>query len=200
MKLYYTPGACSLAVHITLREVGIPFQLEKVDLEAKRTEHGRDYREVNPKGSVPALQLESGEVLTEAAVCLQYVADLAPDRHLAPAFGTMARYRLMEWLNFIAAELHKTFAPLFHDSRPERREEAVAMLKPRLEYVARQLGSTDFLLGPEFTVADAYLYAVLNWTRFLKVDIKPWPALGDFLARVARRSSVQTAKKAEHLG
>ena len=200
MKLYYTPGACSLAVHITLREVGIPFQLEKVDLETKRTQHGHDYREINPKGSVPALQLDSGDVLTEAAVCLQYVADLAPDKRLAPAFGTMGRYRLMEWLNYIAAELHKTFSPLFHEKRPERREEIVAMLKPRLEYVARQLGSADFLLGPDFTVADAYLYAVLNWTHFLKVDIKPWPALGDFLARVARRGSAQTAKKAEHLG
>jgi glutathione S-transferase len=200
MKLYYTPGACSLAVHITLREVGIPFELEKVDLDTKRTGHGRDYFEVNAKGSVPALELDSGEVLTEAGVCLQYVADLAPDKALAPAFGTMARYRLMEWLNFIAAELHKTFSPLFHDTRPERREEVIAMLKPRLEHVARQLGATDFLLGPEFTVADAYLYAVLNWTHFLNVDIKAWPALGDFLARITRRPCVQAAKKAEHLG
>lgn len=200
MKLYYTPGACSLAVHIALREVGIPFDLEKVDLDTKRTGHGRDYLEVNPKGSVPALELDNGEVLTEAGVCLQYVADLAPDKALAPAFGTMARYRLMEWLNFIAAELHKPFSPLFHDTRSDRREEVVAMLKPRFDYVARRLGSTDFLMGTAFTVADAYLYTVLNWTRFLKVDIKAWPALGDFLARIARRPSVQAAKKAEHLG
>jgi len=198
MKLYYTPGACSLAVHIALREVGAPFELEKVDLESKRTEHGRDYREINPKGSVPALELDNGEVLTEAAVCLQYVADLAPDKALAPAFGTMARYRLMEWLNFIAAELHKSFSPLFHDASGERRDEVVATLKPRFDYVARQLGATDFLLGKTFTVADAYLYAVLNWTHFLKVDISAWPALGAFLSRVARRPSALAAKKAEH--
>jgi glutathione S-transferase len=200
MKLYYTPGACSFAVHTVLREAGVPFQLEKVDLESKRTQHGRDYREVNPKGSVPALELDDGEVLTEAAVCLQYVADLAPAAQLAPAFGTLARYRLMEWLNFIAAELHKPFSPLFHDARSDRREEVVAMLKPRFDYVARRLGSTDFLMGAAFTVADAYLYTVLNWTRFLKVDITAWPALGDFLARISHRPSVQAAKKAEHLG
>jgi glutathione S-transferase len=200
MKLYYTPGACSLAVHITLYEVGIPFELEKVNLDTKRTGNGRDYREVNPKGSVPALELDNGEVLTEAAVCLQYVADLAPDKDLAPAFGTMPRYRLMEWLNFIAAELHKSFSPLFHVTRDDRRDEVVAMLKPRFDYVARPLGSTDFLMGAQFTVADAYLYTVLNWTRFLKVDIKAWPALGDFMARVGRRPSAQDAKKAEHLG
>jgi glutathione S-transferase len=200
MKLYYTPGACSLAVHIALCEVGVPFEFERVDLDTKRTGHGRNYLEVNPKGSVPALELDNGEVLTEAGVCLQYVADLAPDKALAPAFGTMARYRLMEWLNFIAAELHKQFSPLFHDTRGDRREEVIAMLKPRFDHVARRLGSADFLMGAEFTVADAYLYTVLNWTHFLKVDIKAWPALGDFMARVSRRPSVQAAKKAEHLG
>lgn len=200
MKLYYTPGACSLAVHITLRETGVPFQLEKVDLQSKQTERGGNYLKINPKGSVPALQLDSGDVLTETAACLQYIADSAPDKRLAPAFGTMARYRLMEWLNYIAAELHKTFGPLFHGATPERRQEVVAALSPRFDFVARQLGTNDFLLGPDFTVADAYLYAVLNWTHFLKVDISPWPALGDFLARVARRASVQEARKAERLG
>ncbi len=199
MRLYYAPGACSLAVHVALRETGAPFQLEKVDLQNKRTEHGRDYREVNPKGSVPALQLDSGDVLTEAAVCLQYVADLAPQKRLAPGAGTMARYRLMEWLNYISSELHKTFGRLFHEDRQDRREEALAMLRPRFAYVARNLASTDFLMGPDFTVADAYLYAVLNWTHFLKIDLGPWPALGDFVARVSRRPSVQDAKKAEGL-
>ncbi|HWI14311.1 MAG TPA: glutathione transferase GstA [Burkholderiales bacterium] len=200
MKLYYSPGACSLAVHITLREVGMPFQLEKVDLKTKRTEHGVDYLEVNPKGSIPALRLDSGDVLTEAAACLQYVADTAPDKRLAPLAGTMARYRLIEWLNYISSELHKTFAPLFHDASPERREEVVATLRPRFDYVAQHLASGDYLMGPDFTIADAYLYAVLNWTHFLKVDISSWPQLGDFLARVARRGTVQEAKKAEHLG
>ncbi|MGE5526497.1 MAG: glutathione transferase GstA [Rhodospirillaceae bacterium] len=200
MRLYYSPGACSLAVHIALREVSMPFQLEKVDLKTKRTEHDRDYFEVNPKGSVPALQLDSGDVLTEAAVCLQYVADSAPERRLAPAAGTMARYRLIEWLNYISSELHKTFGRLFHEERQDRREEVIALLKPRLAYVARQLRSTDYLMGPDFTIADAYLFAVLNWTHFLKVDIKPWPALGDFLARMARRPTVQDAKKAEGIG
>ncbi len=197
MKLYYAPGACSLAVHAVLREAGIAFQLEKVDLQSKQTEHGRNYLEVNPKGSVPALQLDSGDVLTEAVVCLQYVADMAPGKRLAPASGTMARYRLMEWLNYIAVELHKTFGPLFHGASPERREEVVKMLSTRFDYVAGQLTGSDYLTGPDFTVADAYLYAVLNWTHFLKVDITPWPALGDFLARLSRRASVQDAKKAE---
>lgn len=200
MKLYYAPGACSLAVHITLREVGMPFQLEKVDLQAKRTQHGDDYLEVNPKGSVPALRLDSGDVLTEAAACLQYVADTAPDKRLAPLAGTMARYRLIEWLNYISSELHKTFAPLFHDASRERREEVVAMLRTRFDYVAPRLASSEYLTGPDFTIADAYLYVVLNWTHFLKVDIGPWPELGAFLSRIARRGTVHEAKKAEHLG
>jgi glutathione S-transferase len=199
MKLYYAPGACSLAVHIALREAGTPFELEKVDLRARRTESGRDYLEINPKGPVPALELDDGEILTEAAVCLQYVADLAPAARLAPLAGTMARYRLMEWLNYVSSELHKTFSPLFRGATAERREEVVRLLSPRFDFVSRRLGERDFLLGTGFTVADAYLYVVLGWTRFLHVDIAPWPALGDFLARAGRRGPVQDARKAEGL-
>ncbi len=196
MKLYYTPGACSLAVHITLRETGVPFELEKVDLKRKQTENGRNYAEINPKGSVPALELDNGEVLTEAGVCLQYVADLAPQRKLAPLAGTLPRYRLMEWLNYISSELHKTLGRLFANPPADQREEIVALASRRFDYVASRLSGSGFLTGPDFTVADAYLYAVLNWTHLLKVDITPWPALGDFVARVGRRGTVQEARKA----
>lgn len=200
MKLYYAPAACSLAVHITLREVGVPFELEKVDLKTKKTARGRDYREINPKGAVPALELDDGEVLTEAAVCLQYVADMAPGRRLAPLAGTLPRYRLMEWLNYISSEVHKSFAPLFHEPAPQRRQEQIDILSERFTYLAPRLEARDYLMGADFTVADAYLYAVLNWTHFLKVDIAPWPALGDFVVRIARRGTAQDARKAEHLG
>jgi glutathione S-transferase len=200
MKLYYSPGACSFAVHVALREAGVPFELEKVDLGTKRTERGRDYLEVNPKGYVPALELDGGEILTEAAACLQYVADLAPARDLAPTAGTLARYRLVEWLNFVATELHKTFGPLFHQPSPGRRKAQLELLARRFDYVARSLAAQDYLLGAQFTVADAYLYTVLNWTHFLEIDLGAWPPLRDFLARIARRGSVQEAKQAEHLG
>lgn len=199
MKLYYTPGACSLAVHIALREASVPFELEKVDLARKRTERGRSYLEVNPKGSVPALELEGGDILTEAAACLQYVGDLAPGSKLAPAAGTLARYRLIEWLNYISSELHKVLGALFRAPPPERREEIVTMLGARFDYLAPRLEASEYLTGPDFTVADAYLYAVLGWTHLLKVDITRWPALGAYLARVARRGSVQAARKAEGL-
>jgi len=199
MRLYYAPAACSLSVHIALREAGVPFELEKVDLHTKRTARGRDYREINPKGAVPALELDSADVLTETAACLQYVADMAPGTHLAPLAGTLPRYRLMEWLNFISSELHKSFGPLFHEPTAERRKEQIDLLSARFAYLAPRLAGSDYLMGAHFTVADAYLYAVLNWTHFLEVDIAPWPALGDFVARVARRGTVQEARRAEHL-
>src|SRR6266550_305369 len=148
MKLYYTPGACSMAVHIALREAGLPFELEKVDLAGKRTEKGEDFLKINPKGYVPALRLEDGSVLTEAGVCVQYVGDLAPQTDLTPIAGTMGRYRLMEWINFISTEIHKTFGPLFDPSvSDEGRKRQIALLTKRFGYLAEQLSGRECLTG-----------------------------------------------------
>ena len=200
MKLYYTPGACSLSVHIVLREAGVPFELEKVDLRTKRTQKGEDYTTINPKGSVPALRLEDGSILTEAAVCLQYVADLAPQTDLAPIAGTFERYRLMEWINFTSSEIHKTFGPLFDPSASdELRQRQIGLLGKRFDYVNKHLGEHPFLVGGRFTVADAYLYTVLNWTHVHKIAIDRWPALQEYMKRVGERPKVREAMKAEGL-
>jgi glutathione S-transferase len=200
LKLYYAPGACSLSVHIVTREAGVPCELEKVDLAAKRTERGEDYTKINPKGYVPALRLEDGSVLTEAGVCLQYVADLAPQTDLVPIAGTFARYRLMEWLNFISTEIHKTFGPMFDPSiSNELRQRQIGLLGKRFGYLSEHLGSREHLMGEKFTAADAYLFTVLNWTHFLKIDISRWPTLQAFLKRVGARPAVQAAMKAEGL-
>jgi glutathione S-transferase len=200
MKLYYTPGACSMAVHIGLREAGVPFELEKVDLAAKRTDRGEDYLKVSPKGYVPALRLEDGSLLTEAGVCVQYIADLAPQTELAPLPGTMARYRLMQWINFVSTEIHKTFGPLFDHSAPQQmRQRQIDLLGKRFAYLAEHLANARHLMGDKFTAADAYLFTVLNWTHFLKVDTSKWPALQDSLRRVADRPNVHETMKAEGL-
>lgn len=200
MKLYYAPGACSLAPHIALCETGAPHTLVKVDLQAGKTEDGRDYRQINPKGYVPALELDDGERLTEVGVLLQYVADRKPAAGLAPQNGTMERYRLQEWLNFIATEIHKGYGVLWNpQSSDAEKERARARLATRFDWIVGTLAGKDFLTGGSFTIADAYLFTVLNWSQWTGVDLARWPALTQFVARVAARPKVQEALKAEGL-
>jgi len=200
MKLFYAPGACSLSPHIVLLEAGVPFTKERVDLRSKKTEHGSDYLAVNPKGAVPALQLDNGVVLTEGAVITQYIADQKPESALAPRAGTIERYRLMEILNYIASEVHKGFSPLFNPkASSEWKEAAIAALLPKLDWLSGFLGSKPYLLGDAFSVADAYLFTVLNWSARVGIDLKKWPILSAYHARVAQRPKVQEAMKAEGL-
>lgn len=198
MKLYFAPGACSLSPHIVLREAGLPFQLEKVDLRSKQTASGTDYRTVNPKGSVPALALDDGQVLTEGPTVVQYLADLVPEKQLAPAAGSMERYRLMEWLNFISTELHKGFSPLFNPAMPqEAKQLTMERLLSRLDYLETRLGGDGFLLGAQFTVADAYLFVILRWGRAFEIDLARWPGIEAYFKRVEQRPAVQAALAAE---
>jgi glutathione S-transferase len=200
MKLYFTPGACSLAPHIGLREAGYQFDLEQVDLATKMTKSGADYTKVNAKGYVPALQLDNGEVLTEAPVILQYIADQKPDSGLVPKAGTMERYREQEWLNFVTSELHKGFGALFNPKIPEDyRPMAIERIGTRLDFLAKQLDGKPYLMGDKFTAADAYLFTVLSWSPHLKISLDKWPTLGAYLGRVAARPQVQAALKAEGL-
>lgn len=200
MKLYYTPGACSLSPHIALREAGLTFDLVKVDLQAKKTESGENFRAVNPSGYVPTLVLDDGAVLTEGPAIVQYIADRVPSAHLAPANGTMERYRLQQWLNFIGTELHKSFSPLFNPAANEGWKSAARQnLVVRMEHVAQQLKKTPYLLGEHLSVADIYLFVVLSWAGYVNVDLSPWPVLQQFSARVAARPAVQAALKAEGL-
>ncbi|MDD5181044.1 MAG: glutathione transferase GstA [Gallionellaceae bacterium] len=200
MKLYYSPGACSLSPHIVLVESGLAFELEKVDLSAKKTGHGTDYWKVNPKGYVPALELDNGQVLTEGPAIVQYLADLVPQKKLAPAAGTLERYRLQEWLNFISTELHKGFSPLFNPKAPDDwKAVARELLGKRIGIVAKQLEGRSYLMGEVFTVADAYLFTVLSWARHVKLDLSPWPALPGYLDRVASRPAVHAALVEEGL-
>jgi glutathione S-transferase len=200
MKLYFSPGACSLSPHIVLREAGLDFELEKVDLRSKQTASGADYNSINPKGYVPALQLDNGQVLTEGPAIVQYVADLVPGKLLAPAAGSMARYRLIEWLNFISTELHKGFGPLFKPNVPQETQHAAREnLAKRFAYVAQQLPESGYLTGEHFTVADAYLFTVLSWTAHVKLDLSPWPELRAYIDRVAQRPAVHAALLAEGL-
>ena len=199
MKLYYAPAACSLAAHIALCELDLPHELVRVDLGAHKLPDGSDYRAVNPKGYVPTLELDDGTRLTEASVVLQYIADRKPGT-LAPAFGSMERYRVMEWLNFISSELHKGFGPLWQpDLAEEHRVAVIKRLGTRFEYVAPFLEQQRYLTGDTFTIADAYLFVVLNWSDHLKVDLARWPSLRQFIDRVAARPKVQQALREEHL-
>lgn len=201
MKLFYAPGACSLSPHIVLRELGLPFTLESVDLKTKKTEAGADYAAINPKGYVPALELDGGEVLTEGAAIVQYLADKHAPGTLAPPAGTVERARLNGHLNFISAELHKAFGPLFNPAlAPEAREAAVANVGRKLDVAEAALSDgRSFLTGETFTVADAYLFVVLSWAPKLRVAMDRWPRLEAFGARVAARASVQAAMEAEGL-
>lgn len=200
MKLYYAPGACSLAVHIVLREAGYDFELDRVDLAAKTTAGGEDYTQVNGKGYVPALRLDDGQVLTEAAVIVQYLADHKPASGLAPPAGGMARYRLMEWLNFIAAEIHKTLGALFNSqATPDWKADRIALFGRRAAWLEGQLAGRPYLMGADFSVADAYLFVVLRWCGLFQIDLGPWPLVRDYMTRVAERPAVQAALKAEGL-
>lgn len=200
MKLYYAPGACSLAPHIVSRETGQPVDLVKVDLKSHRTEANADYYGVNPKGYVPALQLDSGEVLTEVANLVQYLSDQKPDSGLAPAFGTLDRYRLMEWLTFISSELHKGFGPLFYPTTPEEtKKTARDKLASRFKWLDGKLAGKDYLMGKTFTAADAYAFTVLNWTGNLGIDLSAYPNVQAYMGRVAARPKVQEAMRAEGL-
>ncbi len=200
MKLYYSPGACSLSPHIVLCEAGLDFTIEKVNLRTKETESGRDFSAINPKGYVPALELDDGEVLTEGPAIVQYVADLAPEKKLIPPAGTLARARVQEWLNFIGTELHKNFTPLFNPaSTDDIRNAAQANIARRLPIAATALDAHPYLIGDSFSVADAYLFTVLSWTGFVKVDITPWPSLAAFVERMKARPGVHAALAAEGL-
>jgi len=200
MKLYYTLAACSLAVHIVLREAGLEFDLEKVDLGTKETESGVDFMRINPKGYVPALLLDDGQILTEDQVILQYLADQKPESGLAPGFGTMKRYRLMEWLAFVSTEVHKGFGPFWNPNTPEvTKQNALALLSHRFDYLAEQLADKPWLMGDSYTVADAYLFTVLRWSDYHKIDLSKWPLLTEYIGRVAARPAVQEAMRAEGL-
>jgi glutathione S-transferase len=198
MKLYYAPAACSLAPHIAAREAGLDLALEKVDLIAKKTASGRDYLSINPKGAVPALELDTGDVLTENAIVLQYLADKAPQSRLVVANG-MAQWRFLELVNFIATELHKGFGPLWHHPSAQVRETTIENLSKRFDILDRQLGDQPYLTGETFTIADAYAYAILNWTKIHKIDMRRWPRLIAFVDRVAARPAVQRALAEEGL-
>ncbi|ATE59612.1 glutathione transferase GstA [Thauera sinica] len=199
MKLYYSPGACSLSPHIVLREAGADFALVRVDLKAKKTEDGSDYLAINPKGYVPALELDNGELLTEGPAIIQYLADLHPAAGLAPTPGTLERARLQEWLNMISTELHKSFTPLFRGAGEEWRNAALENINRRFDFVARHLATRPFLMGDAFSVADAYLFTVLSWTAFVKFDLSPWPELQAYSQRIGARPTVQAALRAEGL-
>ncbi|HUK66319.1 MAG TPA: glutathione transferase GstA [Anaeromyxobacteraceae bacterium] len=200
MKLYYSPGACSLSPHIVLREAAIPFELERVDTQAGRTERGRDFRTVNPKGYVPALELDHGEVLTEGPAIVQYLADLVPELELAPPAGTFERYRLQEWLNYITSELHKSLGGLFNPKMPAEFQKATRdAIAGKFDYLVKALEKKTFVLGNGFTVADAYLFVVLSWTAHLQIDLSRWPALTAYQARVSARPAVKAALMAEGL-
>ncbi|GAA0705331.1 glutathione transferase GstA [Dokdonella soli] len=200
MKLYYSPAACSLSPHIVAREAGIEVALEKVDTKTKTTETGRDYWQINPKGYVPALELDNGEVLTEGPAIVQYLADRKPEAGLAPANGTLERARLQETLGYINSELHKTYTPLFKpDTLPEVRTERENYLRMRYGMFEKTLTKQPYLLGDTFTAADAYLYTVTKWADAVKLDLSGFPALVAFQERVAARPAVQAARAAEGL-
>jgi glutathione S-transferase len=200
MKLYYSPGACSLSPHIVLREADRAFELERVDLKTHRTSAGTDFYAINPKGYVPVLQLDGqgSELLTEGPAIVQYVADLVPDHQLAPANGTLGRYRLQEWLNFISTELHKMFSPLFRDDTPDSwRAKLRGTIGERFVFLSDRLADRAYLLGERFTVADAYLYVMLRWADNFHLDLPNWPNLDEYAFRISQRPSVQAALAAE---
>jgi len=201
MKLYYKPGACSLATHIVLHEAGETFDIEEVDTEAGRTKSGGDFIAINPKGYVPALELASGEVLTEGAAILQYIADQHPESDLAPKAGTIARARLQEHLNYTASELHKAFGPFFSSTAGEADKQAAGKaVAQKFDYLNDLLSDgRTYLLGSGFSVADAYLFVVANWSNFTGIDLKKWPHVAAFVDRVAARPAAQAAMKAEGL-
>lgn len=200
MKLYYSPAACSLAPHIVLREAALPFTLEKIDTDRHVTADGRDYRAINPKGQVPVLDTADGIRLTEGPVICQFIADRANATSLMPAAGTPARYRVMEWQNYITSELHKSFSPLFNAELDAAAKQTLAgLLRKKLVWLDGQLAGRSYLTGETFTAADAYLFVVLGWTKFIRLDITDLSHLQAFITRVAARPAVREALKAEGL-
>lgn len=200
MKLYFGRASCSLAPHILLHEIGKPFDSEQVDLRNKTTKSGKDFREISPKGYVPLLQLDNGEILSEAAVILQYLADQSPEKNLAPKIGTMDRYRFLEWLNYIATELHKGFGPLWNAEMPEAVKEMTRQkLLTRLGFVDAHLAGRTYLMGDQYTAADAYLFTVTSWAGFLKFDISQFKNLAAYMSRMNERPGTLEALKAEGL-
>jgi len=198
MKLYFSPGACSLCPHIVLREAGARFELVRVNLPEKKLPDGGDYFAVSPKGQVPVLQLDDGETLTENAAIIQYIADQHPQANLAPAAGTMGRYRLQEWLSFVGSELHKNFPPLFVPRYPpEYKPLARQTLERKFGNLEQHLGGRQYLMGDPFTIADAYCFAIMNWHKRAELDLSPWPSLKAYVERVAARPKVREAMEAE---
>jgi glutathione S-transferase len=200
MKLYFSPGACSLSPHIVAREAGLPIELERVDNKAKKTASGDDYWQVNPKGYVPALKLDDGDMLTEGPAIVQYLADLAPQAKLIPAAGSKERYHVAEWLNFITSELHKSFSPLFRPNTPDDYKPIVKeSLANRFNFIDKHLAGRHYLMGDQFTVADAYLFTVMRWTSVQHIDLARWSNIAAYMGRVAARPKVTEALQAEGL-
>jgi glutathione S-transferase len=200
MKLYYSPGACSLSPHIALLEAGLPYDLVKVDIRAKKLENGDDYLQVNPKGQVPALRLDSGELVTEGPVIVQMIADIVPARNLAPPRDSAERYKLLEWLNFITGELHKNFSPLFNPAIPDDAKNVFReRIMGKFKYIDSQLARRDYVMGKQFSVADGYLFTMLTWGDRMKFDLSAMPNLTAYKARVGARPKVQEALKKEGL-
>jgi len=198
MKLYFSPGACSAASHIVLRELGLPFDIEKINNKTKVTASGADFYKINPKGYVPALQLDDGSVLTEGPVIMQYLADKKPEAGLVPANGTMERYRLQEWMGFINSELHKSYSPLFRADTPEQtKQSSIEKIGNRLDFIEANLKGKEYLVGNHLTVADIYLYVVVGWSGHVGVNLDKWPAVKAHQARIGARPSAQAAQAAE---
>ena len=200
MKLYYAPGACSLSPHIVARELGLKIELKKVNTKDKTMEGGGDYWKVNARGYVPALELDDGQVLTEGPAIVQYLADRKPDAGLAPQAGSLERYRLQEWLNFLTSEVHKQFSPLFKPTTPEDyKPVAKQNIAARFDWLDQQLAGKDYLMGKQFSVADAYLYVLLRWTKPTQIDLAKWPNLVAFVERIGARPKVKEALQFEGL-
>jgi len=200
MQLYYSPGACSLASHIIVREAGLKIDLRRADTKTKKLEDGSDYFAINSKGAVPALKLDNGQVLTEGPAILQYLADQKPESHLAPKNGTFERSKLQEWLNYITSEVHKTFSPLFSPAADDNVKAYAKMnIDKRFDWLDKQLAGKQYLTGDTFTIADAYLFVVANWSNFVGIDLGRWPNLKAFQDRVAARPKVQEAMAEEGL-
>jgi glutathione S-transferase len=200
MKLYYSPGACSMAPHIVAREAGHKIELEKVDIPAKKTAGGEDFWTINPKGYVPALKMDNGQVLTEVGVIIQYLADQKPESGLTAKMGTMERYRQMEAVNFAATEIHKQLGALFNPKMtPEMKEVQLGTVERRFNALEKLLAGKQYITGDKYTVADAYLFTVLNWSKGLKIELDKWPNIKNFVTRVAARAAVQETMKAEGL-
>lgn len=200
MKLFYSPGSCAMSPHIVLSEAGAAYTLDRVDLSTKTTESGAPLSTINPQDAVPVLLLEDGETLTEGAAIVQFIADRHPDAGLLPPAGTLARAKVQQWLNYIATEMHKAHVPLFKADYPQAAKDiAIANVKRAYDFVSEALAGRPYLTGETFTVADAYLFTIVNWHRFIGLDLAPWPVLVDYQARIAARPGVQKAMAEEGL-